>query len=69
MAVHNHLWRVFAVERASQLADHFLPIMGGLFQGRTRVPLSGIINVIIRHLFSPPNNTRLAHLCGPMDAH
>jgi len=25
--------------------------------------------VILRHIFSPPNNTRLAHLCGPMDEH
>ncbi|MEY4757736.1 MAG: hypothetical protein RJA34_2634, partial [Pseudomonadota bacterium] len=25
--------------------------------------------MIIRHLFSPLNNTRLAHLCGPMDEH
>jgi len=25
--------------------------------------------LILRHLFSPPNNTRLAHLCGPMDEH
>ena len=25
--------------------------------------------MILRHLFSPPNNTRLAHLCGPMDEH
>jgi phosphate starvation-inducible PhoH-like protein len=25
--------------------------------------------VILRHLFSPPNNARLAHLCGPADAH
>jgi phosphate starvation-inducible PhoH-like protein len=25
--------------------------------------------LILRHLFSPPNNTRLTHLCGPMDAH
>ena len=24
--------------------------------------------MILRHLFSPPNNTRLAHLCGPLDA-
>jgi phosphate starvation-inducible protein PhoH and related proteins len=23
----------------------------------------------LRHIFSPPNNTRLAHLCGPMDEH
>ncbi len=25
--------------------------------------------VILRHSFSPPNNTRLTHLCGPLDAH
>ena len=25
--------------------------------------------MILRHLFSPLNNTRLSHLCGPMDAH
>ncbi|SDP25995.1 phosphate starvation-inducible protein PhoH [Rhodoferax sp. OV413] len=25
--------------------------------------------MIVRHTFSPPNNTRLDHLCGPMDAH
>ncbi len=25
--------------------------------------------MIVRHSFSPPNNTRLGHLCGPMDAH
>ena len=25
--------------------------------------------MILRHTFSPPNNTRLSHLCGPMDAH
>jgi phosphate starvation-inducible PhoH-like protein len=25
--------------------------------------------VILRHTFSPPNNTRLGHLCGPLDAH
>jgi phosphate starvation-inducible protein PhoH and related proteins len=25
--------------------------------------------LILRHLFTPPNNTRLAHLCGPTDAH
>ncbi|MDD5332409.1 MAG: PhoH family protein [Rhodoferax sp.] len=25
--------------------------------------------MILRHLFSPPNNTRLSHLCGPMDEH
>lgn len=24
--------------------------------------------MILRHSFTPPNNTRLAHLCGPMDA-
>jgi phosphate starvation-inducible PhoH-like protein len=25
--------------------------------------------LILRHTFSPPNNSRLAHLCGPMDEH
>ena len=25
--------------------------------------------MILRHTFSPPNNTRMGHLCGPMDAH
>lgn len=25
--------------------------------------------MILRHTFSPPNNNRLTHLCGPMDAH
>lgn len=29
----------------------------------------GIISLILKHVFSPLNNTRLAHLCGPMDAH
>ena len=23
----------------------------------------------LRHRFSPPDNTRLAHLCGPLDEH
>src|SRR5690606_11627056 len=30
---------------------------------------SGIIGLILRHTFSPPDNTRMAHLCGPLDAH
>ena len=25
--------------------------------------------MILRHLFSPPNNTRLTNLCGPLDEH
>ena len=25
--------------------------------------------MILRHSFSPPNNNRLAHLCGSMDEH
>jgi len=29
----------------------------------------GIISLILRHTFSPPNNTRLANLCGPTDEH
>jgi phosphate starvation-inducible PhoH-like protein len=31
--------------------------------------LQRIINLILRHTFSPPSNTRLGHLCGAMDAH
>jgi phosphate starvation-inducible PhoH-like protein len=30
---------------------------------------TGIISVILRHTFTPHNNTRLTHLCGPADAH
>lgn len=25
--------------------------------------------MILRHTFAPPNNTRLSHLCGPLDGH
>ena len=25
--------------------------------------------MILRHTFTPPNNTRMGHLCGPMDVH
>ncbi len=25
--------------------------------------------LILRHTFTPPNNTRLGHLCGPTDVH
>ncbi|MDM0069892.1 PhoH family protein [Variovorax sp. J31P207] len=25
--------------------------------------------MILRHTFAPPNNTRLGHLCGPLDGH
>jgi len=25
--------------------------------------------LILRHTFTPPNNTRMGHLCGPVDAH
>jgi phosphate starvation-inducible PhoH-like protein len=28
-----------------------------------------IIPLIVRHTFTPHNNNRLSHLCGPMDAH
>jgi phosphate starvation-inducible protein PhoH and related proteins len=36
---------------------------------RFLLPSCGIISLILRHTFSPPNNTRLAHLCGPTDEH
>ena len=41
-----------------------LPIMESCID-----PPTGIISVILRHLFSPLNNTRLSHLCGPTDEH
>jgi phosphate starvation-inducible protein PhoH and related proteins len=28
-----------------------------------------IIGLILRHTFSPPDNVRMSHLCGPMDTH
>ena len=31
--------------------------------------MTGIISLILRHTFSPLNNTRLSHLCGPTDEH
>ncbi len=36
---------------------------------RTPVQATGIIRVILRHTFTPLNNTRLGHLCGPTDEH
>lgn len=27
------------------------------------------LQLILRHTFTPPNNTRMGHLCGPTDAH
>src|SRR5690606_4941658 len=30
---------------------------------------SRIIGLILRHTFSPPDNVRMGHLCGPMDSH
>jgi phosphate starvation-inducible PhoH-like protein len=31
--------------------------------------LHRIIRLILKHTFSPPDNTRMGHLCGPMDSH
>ena len=28
-----------------------------------------IIRLILKHTFTPPDNDRMAHLCGPMDSH
>ena len=39
------------------------------FGGTRRILFHRIINLILRHLFSPLNNQRLAHLCGPLDEH
>src|SRR5688572_10080880 len=32
-------------------------------------PSDRIISLILRHAFTPLNNTRLSHLAGPMDEH
>lgn len=45
---------------ATQPAPSFLPLFRCL---------TGIIRVILRHTFTPHNNMRLTHLCGPADAH
>lgn len=39
------------------------------FRRRAARPLPGTHSVILRHSFTPQNNTRLTHLCGPADAH
>lgn len=31
--------------------------------------MSQIIVLILRHTFTPPDNLRMAHLCGPLDCH
>jgi len=33
------------------------------------IPFFEIIDLILRHTFTPHNNTRLSHLCGPTDEH
>ena len=43
--------------------------MAGAFIAYHARSFKRIINVILRHIFSPPSNSRLSHLCGPMDAH
>jgi phosphate starvation-inducible PhoH-like protein len=42
-----------------------LPIIECLSLGK----FQRIINLILRHTFSPSNNTRLGHVCGAMDEH
>jgi phosphate starvation-inducible PhoH-like protein len=39
------------------------------YDGGLLVTHCGIISLILRHTFSPLNNTRLSHLCGPTDEH
>ena len=42
------------------------PVLAGTGPG-AELPHNG--RVILRHTFTPLNNTRLSHLCGPMDEH
>ncbi len=57
VAVEQDLRGGFFQQRAGQLAYHW------------GFPFLRIIGLILRHTFSPPDNVRMAHLCGPMDAH
>ncbi len=45
-----------------------MPIMA-VCGPRLKARPAGIISLIVRHTFTPHNNTRLSNLCGPMDAH
>src|SRR6478609_189615 len=56
VAVHQHLRRILVAQRPRQFAYHCGPFLG-------------IITLILRHAFTPLNNNRLGHLCGPMDEH
>ena len=53
------------------IGEPFGSLLDALWPACTPIcsPFIGIISLILRHLFTPPNNTRLAHLCGPMDEH
>jgi phosphate starvation-inducible PhoH-like protein len=41
----------------------------GVLGRRAVSGFTGIIDLILKHPFSPPSNARLAHLCGPTDEH
>ena len=38
-------------------------------RARHRPPAPPVSHLILRHAFIPPDNARLAHLCGSMDEH
>jgi len=39
------------------------------FEDPPAAPALKSFDLILRHTFTPPNNTRMGHLCGPTDAH
>jgi phosphate starvation-inducible PhoH-like protein len=41
----------------------------GVLGPRAVSGFTGIIDLILKHTFSPASNTRLAHMCGPTDEH
>jgi phosphate starvation-inducible PhoH-like protein len=43
--------------------------MAGSFVALAAHGLHRIIRLILKHTFSPPDNTRMGHLCGPMESH
>lgn len=60
LAIHQNLGRIFSLRVPLNL-----PIIECLSLGK----FQRIINLILRHTFSPSNNTRLGHVCGAMDEH
>src|SRR5690606_1128601 len=76
VAVQQHLGWILLQQGAGQLAYHCGPSCHFAHTAKNCAsgacgasPFFGIISVILRHTFTPHNNTRLSHLCAPPDSH